>query len=361
MTARVNTCERISPGLMASALMKSALALGVAIGALGFATGSHAGTVNEPPRFTKGSDFSQARDWNIRGENLVPHGRVPLYYPIIPGHRHIHERADHPDGFYRKETMVLPDLEPFDLPGIGKFMASVIQEEEYMDGVLMQRALNWYAIDKTTGNLYVLGEVSWEINEEGKPIFAGTWRAGDPDGNGVAEPGMLMPGTFLLGARYIFDGSETMAWGGSENLEQHITYTVPAGTFQNCVRVREQGLLDITDITDKVWCPVVGVVMDTSDGVLVATAALPAGTPGSDVSSFGALRDQRLPYTPPVAKVTGEQAQQIALAVVPGRVNSLKIERKRNRNVYTVEIITPTRAERDVFVDIETGEVVGTD
>ena len=74
---------------------------------------------------------------------------------------------------------------------------------------LTQRALNWFALDKTTNSVYAFGEVSWEINEEGKPIFAGTWRAGELDGDGVAEPGLLMPGTFTVGGRYIFDGSQS--------------------------------------------------------------------------------------------------------------------------------------------------------
>ncbi len=42
--------------------------------------------------------------------------------------------------------------------------------------------------------------------------------------------------------------------------------------------------------------------------------------------------------------------------------NSVKIERMGKRNVYAVEIIADKdAAEWDVFVDIETGEVVGTD
>ena len=93
-------------------------------------------------------------------------------------------------------------------PGIGKFKTAVVQEEEHLDGVLTQRALNWFGLDKTTNSVYAFGEVSWEINEEGKPIFEGTWRAGELDGDGVAEPGLLMPGTFTVGGRYIFDGSQ---------------------------------------------------------------------------------------------------------------------------------------------------------
>src|SRR5262249_54869349 len=199
----------------------------------------------------------------------------------------------------------------------------------YIDGFLTQRALNWFAVDKSTNSVYVFGEVSWEIDEEGKPIFAGTWRAGEPDGDGVAEPGLLMPGTFTVGGRYLFDGSQSMALGGSENMEAGIAIKVPAGTFENCVRVREQGLRDLKDITDKIWCPVVGGVLDPSDGMLIASNALASDTPASDVSSVGSLRDKPLKYTPPVAKVSGEQATQIALQLMPGKVTSLKIERKR--------------------------------
>jgi hypothetical protein len=186
---------------------------------LALAGGALAGEIKDKPRFTQGSDFSSLKDWHLKAENLLPHGVNPLYYPIVPGHKHVHERPDHPDGYYRKETVVLDDTEDFDIPGIGKFKAGVVQEEEYLDGVLHQRSLNWVALDKTTNSVYALGEVSWEINEEGKPVFGGTWRAGDPDGHGIAEPGLLMPGTFKIGDRYIFDGSHSAAYGGSENME----------------------------------------------------------------------------------------------------------------------------------------------
>lgn len=49
------------------------------------------------------------------------------------------------------------------------------------------------------------------------------------------------------------------------------------------------------------------------------------------------------------------------MQTIPGKANSVKIERKRSKNVYVVEIITKDQAEKDVFVDIESGEVVGTD
>jgi Peptidase propeptide and YPEB domain len=339
-----------NPPLVAS----TSLAVILASTWLGLPGATAAGEIKDPPRFASKADYSSLKDWFLQAENIVPYGSNPLYFPLKPGQKFILERPNHPDGHYRKETVVLSDKEPFDIPGIGKFETAVVQEEEYMDGVLTQRALNWEAMDKTTNSVYAFGEVSWEINEEGKPNFSGTWRAGEPDGNGLAEPGLLMPGTLTLGSRYLFDGSESEAFGGSEVVETGIEKNVPAGKFKDCVRVREQSLQHLDDITDKVWCPHVGIVSDTSD-------ALPASEPGSDVSSIGKYLKNPLPYTPPVAKVSGDQAVQIAQRVIPGKVTSLKIERKRGKNVYVVEIMTNNAGEKDVFVDIESGEVVGTD
>jgi uncharacterized membrane protein YkoI len=61
-----------------------------------------------------------------------------------------------------------------------------------------------------------------------------------------------------------------------------------------------------------------------------------------------------------VAKISKEQATKIALQMMPGKVTSVVIERKRGKNVYVVEIQT-RRGEKDVFVDIETGKIVGTE
>jgi uncharacterized membrane protein YkoI len=65
---------------------------------------------------------------------------------------------------------------------------------------------------------------------------------------------------------------------------------------------------------------------------------------------------------PSTAKVTKEAATEIALKKVPGTVTAVDMEKKRGRNVYAVEIIaTDGGKETDVFVDTETGEVLGTD
>jgi uncharacterized membrane protein YkoI len=167
-----------------------------------------------------------------------------------------------------------------------------------------------------------------------------------------------MPGTFKVGEKYIYDGHEAEAYGYTENMATGLTVTTPAGTFKNCVKTREYSLINPADISDKIWCKGVGIVSDTADGVLIASDAVP----GSDMSIFGNLHRNPAKQTkPPVAKINGLQATAIALKAIPGKANSIKIERRGKHNVYAVEIIANDGVERDVFVDIETGKVAGTD
>lgn len=64
---------------------------------------------------------------------------------------------------------------------------------------------------------------------------------------------------------------------------------------------------------------------------------------------------------PSAAKISPEQASKIALERIPGSVTDVTIERKRGKHVYVVEIQTADEGEKDVFVDIKTGRIVGTD
>ena len=63
----------------------------------------------------------------------------------------------------------------------------------------------------------------------------------------------------------------------------------------------------------------------------------------------------------PAAKITEEQAKKIALERIPGEVTDVAIEKKGGKNVYVIEIQSPEQGEKDVFVDIETGKIIGTD
>ena len=61
------------------------------------------------------------------------------------------------------------------------------------------------------------------------------------------------------------------------------------------------------------------------------------------------------------AKITEEQAREIALKIMPGNVTGVAIEKKKGKQVYVVEIMSKTKGEKDVFVDIVSGKVIGID
>ena len=76
------------------------------------------------------------------------------------------------------------------------------------------------------------------------------------------------------------------------------------------------------------------------------------GTKGGAKSAGGAA---------PIAKVTEDEAKAIALKHLPGKVTGVTIERKKGKRVFVIEIMSESRGEVDVFVDMVTGKVIGTD
>jgi uncharacterized membrane protein YkoI len=90
--------------------------------------------------------------------------------------------------------------------------------------------------------------------------------------------------------------------------------------------------------------------------ILLAPAMAAAqGQPGPGTESGTPSK-----VTSPKAKISEEQATKIALERMPGKVTSVVIERKRGKMVYVVEIQTAD-GEKDVFVDIASGKIVGTE
>jgi uncharacterized membrane protein YkoI len=97
---------------------------------------------------------------------------------------------------------------------------------------------------------------------------------------------------------------------------------------------------------------------ETIHAVLLAILLLAPATAAAQAQGQPGPSTER---APPAAKITEEQAKKIALERIPGKVTDVTIERKRGKNVYVVEIQTPDQGEKDVLVDIVTGQIVGTE
>jgi hypothetical protein len=135
----------------------------------------------------------------------------------------------------------------------------VIEEREWVDGELVEVSRNFYARCRETGEVYYFGE-DVDIFEDGEVVsHDGAWLAGR-DG---AQPGLIMPATYLLGARYFQEVAPDVALDRAEHTAMGLTLEVPAGTFEDCVEVTETTPLEPGAVSVKHYCPGIGLVKDS--------------------------------------------------------------------------------------------------
>jgi hypothetical protein len=149
----------------------------------------------------------------------------------------------------------------FDTETVAGVVTRVVEEREWVDGELAEVSRNFFAVCEQTGNVFYFGE-DVDIYEDGQVVsHDGAWRAGI-DG---ARPGVFMPGSFLLGARYFQEIAPQVALDRACNTRMALGVWTPAGSFSGCVQVDETTPLEPDDLSIKRYCPGVGLVYD--DGV----------------------------------------------------------------------------------------------
>lgn len=133
----------------------------------------------------------------------------------------------------------------------------VVEEREWEDDELVEVSRNYFAICDQTGDVFYFGE-SVDDYEDGEIVgHGGAWLVGV---NG-ARPGIIMPGRYLLGARY-YQEIAPGAMDRGENTAMGLTVTTPAGTFHDCVEVIETSPLEPGSESLKRYCPGIGMVQD---------------------------------------------------------------------------------------------------
>lgn len=325
---------------------------------------------------TSNARYSSMADWNLKAENLKPTGINPYFQPLIPGHRYVMENPDFDDkgvkGHYRKTVEVLHETRTFDVPAIGgKFECAIVEEKEFLNDKQFAKSEDYYCFDRTTGTVYTAGETAWEpevgtgakLEMPDNPTES--WIVGEADDNGEIEMGLVFPGTWMVGARWITDSAEGQAFVGAEALVTEPTTTTPAGRFENCVKTREFDILDPGDVADKIWCYGVGLVSDSSGASLTKTSHLDGRSPAPTPYYAYHKNKDRMPAEAPeelVNVISQDEASKIALSSVPGKVTDVAIENKLGGKRYVVEIVASADGvETDVIVDMETGKVLATD
>ncbi len=134
----------------------------------------------------------------------------------------------------------------------------VLEERELVDGKLVEISRNFMALCAETGDAVYFGE-DVDIYENGEVVsHEGAWRAGVAG----ARPGVLVPGQYLLGARYFQEIAPDVAMDRACHTGMGLTETTPAGVFTNCVEMMETTPLEPRSRSVKIFAPGVGLIDD---------------------------------------------------------------------------------------------------
>lgn len=198
-------------------------------------------------------------DFRIEDCTFSSSGSNP-FFSLEPGHRLVLSGEDDGEELV-VEITVLPKKRTISfVTERGKRLrveTRVVEERETEDDELVEVSRNYFARCEETNDVFYFGEAV-DNYEDGEIVnHDGAWLAGKAG----AQPGLIMPGTFLLGARY-FQEIAPGAMDRGENTAMGLTITTPVGTFHDCVEVIETSPLEPGSESLKRYCPGVGMVQD---------------------------------------------------------------------------------------------------
>ena len=187
------------------------------------------------------------RTFDVRKDALVATG-ASRFFILDPGYQLVLEEGDE-----RLVVSVLDETKVVD--GV---TTRVVEERETKAGKLIEVSRNFFAREPTSGDVYYFGE-DVDMFKGGKVTsHEGAWASGTKG----ATFGLMMPGSPTAGARYYQEVAPKVAMDRAEIVSIAETAKVPAGTFKDCVRVKETTPLEPGVTEYKVHAPGIGLVQD---------------------------------------------------------------------------------------------------
>ena len=192
----------------------------------------------------------KASDWQttfkVDKANLISTGKNPFFI-LEPGHV-LHFEGD-------DETLTITVLDETKI--VDGVQTRVVEEREGKEGKLVEVSRNYFAIDKTTGDVYYFGE-DVDIYKQGKVInHEGGWLSGI----GGAKFGLMMPGHPKVGDKFYQEMAPKVAMDRCEIVAMEDEFKTPAGTFKDCLHLKDSSPLE-SGTSDKVYAPGIGIVKD---------------------------------------------------------------------------------------------------
>ncbi|MGI0019663.1 MAG: hypothetical protein ACREAY_04250 [Nitrososphaera sp.] len=116
----------------------------------------------------------------------------------------------------------------------------VVEERESADNMQVEVSRNYFAICQQTNSVFYFGEDVDNYEDGEISDHDGSWLAGQ-DG---ARAGLIMPGTVLIGSRYMQEIAPDVAMDRAQVISMDNTVETPAGTFENVLKTRESTPLE---------------------------------------------------------------------------------------------------------------------
>jgi hypothetical protein len=211
------------------------------------AAGDTADALADPPVQPHAVVFPMPR----KTSDLRTVGRNP-YFILEPGHKMEYSGTEE-GKHYRLTITVLNRTRR-----IGGILTRAVRERETINGHPLEVSINYFAIDRRTKHVYYFGE---EVNiyKRGRIVsHEGAWLHGV---NG-AQFGIIMLGNPKVGDQYPQERAPGIAEDAGEVVQTDARLTVPRGTFNNVLRIRESNALEPGEFSFKFYAPGVGLLQD---------------------------------------------------------------------------------------------------
>jgi hypothetical protein len=195
--------------------------------------------VRNPARFVTDQPYRPAFD----PADFVDVIDNPLL-PLIPGTTFEYRGAEH---------VVLTVTH--DTRNVMGVTATVVTDEDYIDGALIEETYDWYAQDRW-GNVWYLGEATAEI-ENGRPTSThGSWEAGVEG----ARPGIVMLADPRPGDRYRQEFFRHEAEDVARIVSVDTRFRIPFGRFTGVLVTEETSPIEPGVAEVKRYAPGVGLI-----------------------------------------------------------------------------------------------------
>lgn len=186
-------------------------------------------------------------DFGVDEKNFVSSGKNK-YFILEPGY--VLEYADD------DESLIITVLH--ETKKVGNVETRIVEERESKGGKLVEISRNYFAVDKTTNNIYYFGE-DVDMYKDGKVVnHDGSWLAGAKG----AKFGLAMPAEPKVGDKFYQELAAPVAMDRVEVKSLTEKVKVPAGEFENCLKTLETSGVDPKEKGTKVYAPDVGQIID---------------------------------------------------------------------------------------------------